>query len=268
MKFSISNIAWSAEQDKEVLEFLAEKHFDGIEVAPTRIFAEKPYSKIRQAKKYRSFLWDNYRLEVASIQSIWYGRNENIFGSTSERTALLEYSKCAFEFANALNCKNLVFGCPKNRNMREPHKDLDIAYAFFKELGEEAEKAGVVIALEANPKIYHTNFINFTEAAYEFSKKINSPGIGVNYDMGTVVANGEKIEDVRKYIKQINHVHISEPFLEQIKFGKQHIMLLKLLYELNYKNYISVEMKASNSIEGIKDVLNILFNQRSTYEMG
>ena len=56
--------------------------------------------------------------------------------------------------------------------------------------------------------------------------------------------------------------------MEQIKFGKQHIMLLKLLYELNYKNYISVEMKASNSIEGIKDVLNILFNQRSTYEMG
>lgn len=56
---------------------------------------------------------------MISMQSIWYGRTEKLFGTEEERNLLLDYTKSAVDFAAAIGCKNLVFGCPKNRCIPE-----------------------------------------------------------------------------------------------------------------------------------------------------
>ena len=91
MKLSISNIAWSKENDDKVYEFMRELGYSGLEIAPTRIFEEQPYQKLREASKFRTNLKENIGLSISSMQSLWYGRKEEIFGSVSERKALLEY---------------------------------------------------------------------------------------------------------------------------------------------------------------------------------
>ena len=45
MKLSMSNIAWKEEQDAYIYENMRELGFDGLEIAPTRIFQEMPYEK-------------------------------------------------------------------------------------------------------------------------------------------------------------------------------------------------------------------------------
>ena len=50
MKLSISNIAWSTEHDNTMYQFLKDNGFDGLEIAPTRIFPEKPYEHLSEAK--------------------------------------------------------------------------------------------------------------------------------------------------------------------------------------------------------------------------
>ena len=50
MKLSISNIAWDGSQDGKVYELMIWYGYSGLEIAPTRIFPEAPYSKNTEAK--------------------------------------------------------------------------------------------------------------------------------------------------------------------------------------------------------------------------
>ena len=92
MNYSISNIAWAAEQDQEVYERMHDLNFSGLEIAPTRIFPKDPYECVEQAVAWSTALKERYGFSIPSMQSIWYGKKERIFGSAEEREALLNYT--------------------------------------------------------------------------------------------------------------------------------------------------------------------------------
>jgi len=253
MKLSISNIAWAEEYDLEMYEFLKRNDFQGIEIAPTRIIANDPYNNLESAQKISKSLNKNYQLEISSMQSICYGRQESIFGSEEERNILLNYIKKSIDFASAIKCKNLVFGSPKNRIIGENQEN--IGYTFFEEIGNYAHQNKTVFALEANPEIYGTNFINTTEEAFNYVKKINIKGLRINFDLGTFIQNQETLDNFEQYLPWINHIHISEPYLEIIKERKIHRDLINLLIKNQYDKYISIEMKNTNSIESVQNTI-------------
>ena len=64
--------------------------------------------------------------------------------SEEERKILVDYTKKAIDFANRISCKNLVFGCPKNRVSKNENNN-DIAISFFRELGEYAKLKNTVL---------------------------------------------------------------------------------------------------------------------------
>lgn len=253
MKLSISNIAWSKEYDEEIYKFLQNNKFDGIEIAPTRIFESNPYENLKEAKNFQQYLKDKYSLEISSMQSIWFGKTENIFNSDEERIELINYTKKAIEFANVIKCKNLVFGCPKNRNIsNENLENKYVAIDFFRTLGNYAMQNNTIVAIEPNPNIYGTNFINYTKEAFDFVREVNNPGIKVNIDLGTIINNNEDISIIENNIDLINHIHISEPYLEKIQERNIHKELCELLNKSEYNKYVSIEMKNLNDLEGIK----------------
>jgi len=251
MKLAISNIAWKAEQDAEMYTFLQEQGIEGLEIAPTRIFPENPYEKIEEAGEWAKNLKDNCGLVIPSMQSIWFGRNEKIFAEQNERDVLLQYTKKAVDFAAAINCKNLVFGCPRNRSFEGEYPE-ETAQAFFKELGDYAYSKGTVLAMEANPPIYNTNFVNETKQAFELVKKVDSPGFLVNVDLGTMIHNDESIEILEENMKYVNHIHISEPGLALIGERKIHNDLAVMLKKHHYDKSVSIEMKTQESLECVK----------------
>jgi sugar phosphate isomerase/epimerase len=253
MKVTISNIAWQPENDAEMYAFLQQKKCAGIEIAPTRIFPENPYSDLNKVSSFRNELQTNYGLQVVSMQSICYGRNEAIFSSEEERNSLLEYIKQSIDFASVLGCKNLVFGSPKNRNINSNQED--IALAYFLEIGKYAAEQNTVFAFEPNPIIYGTNFINTTNQALDFVKACNVDGLKVNFDLGTVIYNKENLSVLENNLKWINHIHISEPYLEVIQQRSLHNELASILRNENYANYISIEMKGGSELEKIKDII-------------
>ena len=75
MKLSISNIAWARENDLVVYEIMKNMGFEGLEIAPTRIFPENPYDKIEEAIRWAKELKAKNGFVIPSMQSIWYGRN-------------------------------------------------------------------------------------------------------------------------------------------------------------------------------------------------
>lgn len=254
MKLSISNIAWDKELDEQMYELMQSLSYQYLEIAPTRLFSENPYSEMQAAKNCTKSIFDKYGIFVSSMQSIWFGRNENIFNSEDDRKILIEYTKKAVDFAETIGCKNLVFGCPKNRALPDG-VDSSVALEFFKIIGDYAYEHNTVIALEANPAIYNTNYINTTSSAIKLINDIKSKGFKLNLDIGTMIANNENIDVIENNVNLINHVHISEPYLEPIQQRFLHKLIAKILFANKYDRCISIEMKKGSTVSELTEIM-------------
>lgn len=244
MRLAFSNIGWEAGHDEEILSLLASLGFEGLEIAPTRIFAGRPYEELEKAAQWSGALRQSKGLEVCSMQSIWFGRTENLFGTDAEREALLEHTIKAFAFAQSIGCKSLVFGCPRNRCMPDGVSDPQPAEEFFALAGQKAAAYGCVLALEANPPIYHTNYLNRTAEVLDLAERLASDGLRVNLDVGAMLANQEAVSLLRGRTSLVSHVHISEPFLAPVEPRALHKKLGALLRQEAYTGFVSAEMKA------------------------
>lgn len=268
MKLSISNIAWAAQEDERVYGYLNKYGYSGLEIAPTRIFPEQPYKGLERAQKWSAALQAEYGLAVSSMQSIWFGRTEKLFGSAQEREALTAYTKAAIGFAAAVGCKNLVFGCPKNRAFPE---DAEVSskragIEFFRTIGAYAAQKGTAVGMEANPAIYHTNYINTTPEALELIQEVGSDGFLLNLDIGTMIQNGEAAEALEGAARYISHVHVSEPHLAPIVMSAErrhfHSEVGSFLRENGYEGYVSIEM---GRVEGLSLILETLDYVREVF---
>ena len=254
LKISISNIAWTEEYDKAVYDLMKQYGYTGLEIAPTRIFPENPYDRCGEAEEWAENLKSDFGFSVPSMQSIWYGRNEKLFGSDEDRRTLVDYTKKAIDFAEIIGCKNLVFGCPRNRNLSDG-ADKSIAIGFFKEIGDYASVHNTVIGMEANPPIYNTNYINDTKSALELIKEVQSEGLKLNLDVGTMIENGEAVDILRGNEHLINHVHISEPGLKPVETRELHTDLSELLKDSDYSNFVSIEVGRQDDINQLESML-------------
>ncbi len=254
MKLAVSNIAWGPERDGEIFRLMRDLGYSGLEIAPTRVFPERPYDRLEEAAAWAGQLRREWGFTVPSMQSIWFGRGERLFGSPEERAALTAYTKRAVDFAAAIGCRNLVFGCPKNRSLPEG-ADPASAIPFFRELGAYAAERGCVIGMEANPLLYNTNYINGTAAALELIGQVASPGFGLNLDLGTVLANRESLALLRGRVREISHVHISEPGLKPLEDRELHRELRHLLEAEGYAGFVSIEMGRQEELFPLKKAM-------------
>ena len=255
MNLSISNIGWTADRDNQIYEIMKKYGFSGLEIAPTRIFPETPYGKLEEARIWADNLKKLYGFSVSSMQSIWYGRQEKIFGTEEEFQALVAYTKKAIDFAAVIGCGNLVFGCPRNRSIPEG-ADPKTGIRFFREIGNYAAVKGTVIGMEANPPIYNTNYVNNTSAAFALIDEVSSEGFKLNLDVGTMIQNEEGMEVLTGRIHLINHVHISEPRLKLIEQRAIHFALRDVLLDEGYKGYVSIEMGRTDEVKLIENKIS------------
>ena len=253
MKLSISNIGWEAAYNEQVYGLMKIYGFSGVEIAPTIWVSKNPYESegVKKAKKIAVELKDKYGFTVPSMQSILFGRQEKIFEAEEERNTLWNYMRQALDYASAIGCKNLVFGCPRNRSipdslMSDVSETGRIERKFFQTLGEYAAGVGTILSMEANPPIYQTNYINSTPQAFQFVERMDSKGILLNLDVGTMIYNGEAAKLLEGKVNAINHVHISEPGLKEIEKRPLHQEVKSVLKDEGYDGFISIEVGKNN----------------------
>ena len=112
--------------------------------------------------------------------------------------------------------------------------------------------------MEANPPIYHTNYINTTKEALELIGKVGEEAFRLNLDFGTMLANGELVGQLKGKINLVNHVHISEPGLQPVRIRQEHLELSRLLREEGYEGFVSVEMGRQKDLEKIRQVCSYI----------
>ena len=258
MRLSISNLGWEFNNNEKVFSIMEKYGFSGLELVPTKIFKDKPYYHIEEALDWALKIKETYGIKIASMQSICYGRTENIFNSPNERLILKKYLEKAIDFAEALSCPNLVFGCPKNRNINNnitQDNAIKIAEVFFREIAEYAQDHNTTVSIEPNPIIYGNNFITDVSSAIQLIKKVNSTGFKLNLDIGAMVYNQETDNVIKGNVQYINHVHLSEPKLLPINKRLIHRKIKEILKVEKYEGYISVEISEQKDLHLIEDTL-------------
>ncbi len=255
MRLAVSNMAWSKENDMAVYELMVKYGFEGLEILPTRLIPQNPYKHIGEIAVWRKSVSAGFGFQIASMQSIWYERTENLFGDEGERDALISYTEKALRFAAAAECGHLVFGCPKNRRLPNG-KYAEDALPFFRTISDIAAMWNIRIGMEANPPIYHTNFINTTREAFDFIDMTERDNFMLNFDLGALIENGEDLNLLRGRVDKVSHVHISEPMLRPIKRRDEHKKLFRLLREENYQGFVSIEMGNGLTLAQLEEILD------------
>jgi D-psicose/D-tagatose/L-ribulose 3-epimerase len=244
---SISNIAWPAHENSEILFLMKEKKFSGLEVAPTTIWSNSPDVSKKDIATFKEHV-NEYGIDVVAMQSLLYGHPEmTIFNDRDARNLTLTHLRKCIDLGAELGISAYVFGSPKNRCIPDEAgpEYQRIAFDFFDTIGDYAYDNGGVLCIEPNPVSYGTNFINSTFEALKFVKLINNPGLKINVDTGTIIENQEDFYSIlRGSMDYIGHVHVSEPFLNPIdRTRSEHKGLSSLLEAEGYSQYVSIEMK-------------------------
>lgn len=256
MKLSISNIAWEPSEDKEVFELIQKYGFEGIELAPPKLFKDLSNVSDEEINVYLEYM-KPYNFKFPAMQSLLFGKPElKIFAESRNDT--LEYLKKIIDLAQKLDVKVLVFGSPKNRFIGDMEKNeaYKIAIEFFKELGEYAYSKNRCFCIEPNAKEYGCDFITNIDEAIQLVEDVNSKGFRLHIDSAVMSMNNENIkESLEKALPYTEHFHISEPFLELITNNKtNHNEFAKILKNLNYNKWVSIEMKNNVLISNVEAV--------------
>ncbi|MDR3599044.1 MAG: sugar phosphate isomerase/epimerase [Desulfosporosinus sp.] len=260
MELGISNIAWKSEDDHLVYHKMRAMGFTALEIAPTRWVDNHPYEQknVLLAKKIMQDIQAEYHFHLSSMQSILFGVTDRIFYGDKERSSLLSYLHKAISYASEIGCKNIVFGCPKNRAIVNLETQYEVGVKFFQQIAQFAAEKNVYFSIEANPAIYNTNYINTTQQAVQLIQRVNCQAFGLNLDLGTMIENKETIQDIKKYLKYINHIHISEPYLEVLQERLEHKELFRILKNSVYHKAVCIEMKLVHDVNKVLESMEYI----------
>ena len=271
MRLSISNIAWNSNLDVEILNILKELHINSIDIAPSKYFPN--YIDIKTNKFTEiSHWWLDRGVKIEGMQSLLFGTTGlNMFGDSGTQQKMLHHLSQICKIANALNCRKLVFGSPRNRDRSEIKDDnlaFNIAINFFKDLGDIASDHGVIFCLESNPECYGSNFMTSHRETALIVKYVSSSSIKMQLDLGALSIAKEDIEKCSTIYKNIiGHIHISEPNLDPIGTHQiNHSYYGDVLKKYLPDSTATVEMLAMHKSKPIKTIKKSLQTAKLYYE--
>lgn len=261
MKLAVSNIAWKNSEFNKFYELISMLDCRGVEIAPSKIWKNTP--KISKEEK---LLFKNeikkHNLEFIGFHSLLFGREDlQIFKDQDSRNNTKKYLFALIDLCSELNGQNLIFGSPNNRNTFKNKNANEIGKIFFNEIASYARKNGVFICIEPLD-LSMTDFLTSINETGEFIQNIGNQNLKLHIDTKSFLLSGEVIEDnIQKFNKLINHIHISDKNLRVLKEDKNiHKKFAKSLNRISYNKYISLEMRQeeNNETDSIKNSLNFI----------
>ncbi len=261
MKLSITSFAWEPEDDKYIADLLNQLDVKSIDTTPQRITSNISNTNDPEVDAFLEF-WNEKNIFITALQSLLHKQPDlQLFNTKEAREKTLEQLKKTIDFAACIGVDKLVFGSYQNRKLFDTDKNvaLGIAVDFFSNIGEYAAKNHIKFCIEPVSKHYGCEFLTTTKDTVDLLKKINSPGLGLNLDIGAMTLNNEDYVKTLEYsFAHIEHIHISEPDLKPIgTLNTDHKLIADTLISMGYNKYLTIEMfkTETNRLEAIKQSL-------------
>jgi len=251
MKLAASNIAWLPAQDAQAAALLKNAGFDGIEIALTREWPDLTSAPMPDVHAFAR-RWSDAGLPIVAAQALLFGRPDLlVLGPPDVRRQLIDYLRLVFDLCAAAGAAKMVFGSPRNRRRdgRSKKDAMAIGADVFRELGCEAARRGLVLAIEANPPEYGADFITTVSDAVELVKAVDHPGFRLHLDHGCMTMAGDVIaESIPQSAPYAVHAHASAPQLEPVTGSTTTLpAFVTGLESAGYGGWLSLEMRRSES---------------------
>jgi D-psicose/D-tagatose/L-ribulose 3-epimerase len=272
-RLAVSNIAWPADEEREVAAALAELGVRHVEIAPTKTFLDPLDVSEAELDAYQT-RWADHGIDVVAFQSMLFGRLDlELFGTEEVRRSTIDYLEPFIRLAGRLGATALVFGSPKNRRVPTGMTDVeasDIAISFFDELGAMSADHGTVFCIEPNPPQYECNFVTTASAGADLVRAVDNPGFRLHLDSAGMTLAGDRVGDaVRSSADVLHHFHVSAPNLGEIETDVvQHAAAAEALREVGFPGYISIEMRPGRPGEAVDRVRRAVAIARDEYDAG
>jgi sugar phosphate isomerase/epimerase len=164
----------------------------------------------------------------------------------AERRKRIEHTRACLQLAHDLGSPTISIEPGGPLDGRDERTGLALFEQALEELAPEAESLGVLICIEPEPGLV----IERSEQYLDFMRRITSPAVAMNFDVGHIYCVGEDpAEAVRKLGRQIRHIQ-----LEDIAASREHrhlapgegaidfVALREALAATSYDGYITVEL--------------------------
>lgn len=126
------------------------------------------------------------------------------------------------------------------------HAAMKLFVEELKPVAEHAEREGVLLLVEPEPGL----LIESSEQFEEFMSRVDSPAIGLNFDVGHMYCVGEDPgTSLRRLAKYIRHVHLEDIAKTRVH---QHLVpgdgaidfaaVFHVLKEIRYSGWVTVEL--------------------------
>lgn len=264
MNIAVSNIAWTADEEPAVAAELQKLGIHHVEIAPTKVWKDPTNVSDAEVQKYKDF-WAKYDIEIVAFQSMLFGRTDlTLFDDEETRQKTADYLLKFVELAGRIGAEVLVFGSPKNRQVKNISQEeaWQVAKTFFAQLGDSAIANQTNFCIEPNAKEYECNFVTTAADGLKLVEEVDNLGFELHLDAAIMSMEGDdpqsSIENAREHLR---HFHISAPFLQPIEGEKvNHQAFADALRSINYNHFTSIEMRPGDegtNVERARDAVKI-----------
>lgn len=223
--------------------------YDGLELAPFTLDAEKPHRLSAEVIASARRTIEDAGIVVSGLHWLMVapaGLSITADDPRSQAAALDAMSRLV-DMCAALGGSYLIHGSPGQRMLKPGNEDRDrqCARAFFEAAARRAEAAGVTYCIEAlSPD--QTNYVTTLAEAAAIVAEIGSPALTSMLDCSAAGTN--EVDDIptllRRYLKDgtIHHVHFNDPNRRGPGQGALDFApILRTLVNLEYKGWVGVE---------------------------
>lgn len=248
MKLAMSNLAWSVGDDAAVAGVLSAEDVHGVELAPSKVWADAPNVARDDASAY-ALAWRSRGCSIVAFQAILFGHPElDLFGDAFTVTALQRHLVAVGQLASACGAAVLVLGAPGNRRRGERSMGaaIDAAATALRPVADRLGPMGIALCIEPNPPRYGCDFVTTAAEAAVLADAVDHPGFGIHLDTAALAASGEvSMRALAPVMRWVRHAHLSEIDLAPVGTGTmvQHAVVGAALRDAGYEGWLSVEMR-------------------------
>jgi sugar phosphate isomerase/epimerase len=125
-----------------------------------------------------------------------------------------------------------------------PQEARAIAVDFFRRIGPAFAAEGATLTFEPNARHYACRFITTHADAIDFVEEIDTRGVGLQIDTGTLFLEDEDSQILSQAVRRAAHAHVSEPDLVPLgTSGVDHRPVAATLRASGYQGSLSIEMR-------------------------
>jgi len=242
---SMAELSWS-----EQCRIVSDAGYRGIEISAFTLVKESVKEINQTERKEMVSIMKDAGLECVGLHWLLAPPPKGLHFTTPDikvRRKTVAYLDTLIDFCGDLGGSYMIFGSPKQRDTRGI--SVEQAKKYFAEgliaVADHAQQRGIEILIEPLGK-RTTDVINTLAEASEMTELINHPAIRMMFDFNNTVDETEPFDVLlRKYYKNIHHVHVQEMGGRHLGTGNavnDYVKAFQVLKDMRYNYWISLEV--------------------------